>query len=71
MGMILPIESAMVSREKFTPILSIVMFIFTGLCALSGALGYMAYGDNTQVMVAIALSCTFGSSTLLLPSSFI
>lgn len=53
--MILPIESAMINTKKFTPILSFVMFIFTGLCIMSGALGYMAFGDDTKVTIAIAL----------------
>lgn len=65
MGMVIPIEDAMTNREKFTPILSVVMVIYTTLCVLSGGLGYMAFGDATQVVfcsVAVLLcSVRFGS----------
>lgn len=47
--MVVPIEGAMENRERFTPILSVVMVIYTALCVLSGALGYMAFGDATEV----------------------
>lgn len=49
MGMVLPIEDAMINRGSFTPILSMVMVIYTALCVLSGVLGYMAFGDDTEV----------------------
>lgn len=49
MGMVIPIEDAMTNRENFTPILSVVMVIYTTLCVLSGGLGYMAFGDETEV----------------------
>lgn len=49
MGMVIPIEDAMIKRENFTPILSVVMVIYTALCVLSGALGYLAFGDATEV----------------------
>lgn len=47
--MVMPIEEAMINRERFPPILSAVMVIYTTLCVLSGALGYMAFGDATEV----------------------
>lgn len=49
MGMVIPIEDAMTNRENFTPILSVVMVIYTTLCILSGGLGYLAFGDETEV----------------------
>lgn len=48
--MVIPIEDAMIKRDNFTPILSVVMVIYTTLCILSGGLGYMAFGDATEVM---------------------
>jgi len=47
--MVIPIEEAMANRQNFTPILSVVMVIYTVLCVLSGGLGYMAFGDETEV----------------------
>lgn len=47
--MVIPIEDAMTNRENFTPILSVVMVIYTTLCVFSGGLGYMAFGDETEV----------------------
>ncbi len=49
MGMVIPIEEAMSNRQNFTPILSLVMVIYTILCVLSGGLGYLAFGDETEV----------------------
>lgn len=52
-GMVMPIEEAMANRERFPPILSLVMIIYTTLCVLSGALGYMAFGDDTEVVFSL------------------
>ena len=51
--MVIPIEEAMVNRENFTPILSVVMVIYTTLCVLSGGLGYLAFGDATEVSIGV------------------
>lgn len=50
-GMIIPVEDAMLNRENFTPILSVVMLIYTSLCVVSGGLGYLAFGDATEVPI--------------------
>lgn len=49
MGMVIPVEDAMLNRENFSRILSLVMVIYTTLCVLSGGLGYMAFGNATEV----------------------
>lgn len=49
MGMVIPIEEAMINPHHFTRIMSVVMVIYTTLCVLSGGLGYMAFGDATEV----------------------
>lgn len=49
-GVVLPLEGAMANSEKFTPVLFLVMAIVTMLFITSGTLGYLAFGDTTQVM---------------------
>ncbi|CAN0587658.1 unnamed protein product, partial [Laminaria digitata] len=56
MGMVIPVEESMIKRENFTPILSLVMAIYTTLCVLSGALGYLAFGNDTEVYMIYRLS---------------
>ncbi|CAM9293469.1 unnamed protein product [Ectocarpus sp. 6 AP-2014] len=67
-GMAIPIEDAMVNRERFTPILSWVMVIYTVLCVLSGGLGYMAFGDETEDIILLNIGST--ASTLVVKLSF-
>ncbi|CAN0104867.1 unnamed protein product [Ectocarpus sp. 12 AP-2014] len=66
--MAIPIEDAMVNRERFTPILSWVMVIYTVLCVLSGGLGYMAFGDETEDIILLNIGST--ASTLVVKLSF-
>lgn len=48
-GMVIPIEDSMMHKNSFTPILCVVMMIYTGLCVVSGTLGYLAFGEATEV----------------------
>eukprot|EP00903_Cladosiphon_okamuranus_P016605 g15318.t1 len=68
MGMVIPIEDAMINREKFAPILSVVMVIYTSLCILSGGLGYLAFGDETRDIILLNIGST--TSTLIVKLSF-
>ncbi|CAN0096532.1 unnamed protein product [Pylaiella littoralis] len=67
-GMVMPIEEAMANRERFPPILSLVMIIYTTLCVLSGALGYMAFGDDTEDIILLNIGSSV--STLVVKLSF-
>ena len=61
--MVIPVEESMIKRENFTPILSLVMVIYTTLCVLSGALGYLAFGNDTEVGRATKNSSRIVSSS--------
>eukprot|EP00904_Undaria_pinnatifida_P005533 jgi/Undpi1/2109/HiC_scaffold_12.g05495.m1 len=68
MGMVIPVEESMIKRENFTPILSMVMIIYTTLCVLSGALGYLAFGNETEDIVLLNIGSS--ASTLIVKLSF-
>ncbi|CAM9161192.1 unnamed protein product [Ascophyllum nodosum] len=67
-GMIIPVEDAMLNRDNFTRILSVVMLIYTTLCVISGGLGYLAFGDVTEDIILLNIGST--TSTLIVKISF-
>ncbi|CAM9590751.1 unnamed protein product, partial [Hapterophycus canaliculatus] len=68
MGMVIPIEEAMINPHHFTRIMSVVMVIYTTLCVLSGGLGYMAFGDETEDIILLNIGSTV--STMIVKLSF-
>nr|KYP36576.1 Proton-coupled amino acid transporter 1 [Cajanus cajan] len=54
-GMVLPLESEAKDKDKFSGVLGLGMFLISLLYATFGALGYFAFGEQTQGIITTNL----------------
>ena len=54
-GLVLPVEASMAQPERFPSVLRNLMIGFTTLYVIIGALGYMAFGDDTHSIIFMNL----------------
>jgi Transmembrane amino acid transporter protein len=58
MGMVLSLEAGARHKASFVPTLTAVVTLYATLCALMGALGYLAFGEATQDIVLLNMGNT-------------
>eukprot|EP01018_Ginkgo_biloba_P000649 Gb_13285 [translate_table: standard] len=65
-SMVLPLETAMEKKHKFGRVLGLAYFVITVVYGCFGALGYLAFGNDTEEIVTLNLGRTLVSDLVQL-----